>query len=149
MRSLASIISVCVLMPEAVLAEPGKFADPNAVSALPVSGVSSVGYVTIALAVVLALIYAAAWLLRRLKSFNGISKSSLTVVEAVSVGAKERVVLIRVKDRQVLLGVAPGRVNMLVDIGIVEDTPTTPATTDTAPQPPTFKQLLKKSMGLS
>lgn len=132
------------------LAEAGKFADPQATTSLPVSGVSSVGYVTVALAIVLALIYGAAWLLRRVKTFSGNAKQSLTVVEAISVGAKERVVLVRVKNQHVLLGVAPGRVNLLLDMGKVEEgAQTDPAATHAASQLPTFKALLKRSMGLS
>jgi len=139
-----------MLVPQLGLAETGKFADPQAVAALPVSGVSSVGYVTMALALVLALIYGAAWLLRRVKNFNGITKNSMNVVEAISVGPKERVVLVRVKDQQVLLGVSPGRVNMLLDMGKVTDMPVSDSpSNDHTPQPPTFKTLLKRSMGLS
>jgi len=146
-------IAVACMQSQLVLAEAGKFADPQAVNSLPVSGVSSVGYVTMALALVLALIYGAAWLLRRVKTFNGITKNSMNVVEAISVGPKERVVLVRVKDQQVLLGVSPGRVNMLLDMGKVADMPANESSNEPSggntPQVPNFKTLLKRSMGLS
>jgi len=139
-----------MLASKVALAETGKFADPQAVTSLPVSGVSSVGYVTMALALVLALIYGAAWLLRRVKSFNGVTKNSMTVMEAISVGPKERVVLVRVKDQQVLLGVSPGRVNLLLDMGkVAEPSIEESPSTDNGPQAPNFKALLKRSMGLS
>jgi len=152
MRSLVIIVaSSCIS--EFALADAAKFADPQAVASLPVSGVSSVGYVTMALALVLALIYGAAWLLRRVKTFNGITKNTMNVVEAISVGPKERVVLVRVKDQQVLLGVSPGRVNMLLDMGKVMDAPindsSSDGTSNGASQAPSFKSLLKRSMGLS
>jgi len=151
---IATIAASLTMRPGLVLAETSKFADPTTVTALPVSGVSSVGYVTMALALVLALIYGAAWLLRRVKTFNGISKNSMNVMEAISVGPKERVVLVRVKDQQVLLGVSPGRVNMLLDLGKVEIVSDSSSSTEAASQRnstqlPTFKQLLKRSMGLS
>ncbi|MES1196809.1 MAG: flagellar biosynthetic protein FliO [Steroidobacter sp.] len=151
MRSLiVTVVASCTLRPGFALAETGRFADPNTATSLPVSGVSSVGYVTVALALVLALIYGAAWLLRRVKTFNGVSKSSMNVVEAVSVGPKERVVLVRVKDQQVLLGVSPGRVNMLLDMGKIDDaTPPDSSSPEKPVQLPSFKQLLKRSMGLS
>lgn len=151
MRSLiVTIVASCTLRSGLALAETGRFADPNATTSLPVSGVSSVGYVTVALALVLALIYGAAWLLRRVKTFNGISKSSMNVVEAISVGPKERVVLVRVKGQQVLLGVSPGRVNMLLDMGKADDAITPdPSSLEKPAQLPSFKQLLKRSMGLS
>lgn len=153
MRARFAIVVLC-MQSKLVLAEAGKFADPQAVNTLPVSGVSSVGYVTIALALVLALIYGAAWLLRRVRTFNGITKNSMNVVEAISVGPKERVVLVRVKDQQVLLGVSPGRINMLLDMGKVVDAPANESGNESSgnnntPQMPNFKTLLKRSMGLS
>jgi len=87
------------------------------------------------------------------KTFNGITKNSMNVVEAISVGPKERVVLVRVKDQQVLLGVSPGRVNMLLDMGKVVDAPAGDSGNESSnngtPQMPNFKTLLKRSMGLS
>jgi flagellar protein FliO/FliZ len=152
MRSRSAIVVLC-MQSQLALAEAGKFADPQAVNSLPVSGVSSVGYVTMALALVLALIYGAAWLLRRVRTFNGITKNSMNVVEAISVGPKERVILVRVKDQQVLLGVSPGRVNMLLDMGKVVDAPAGDSGNESSnngtPQMPNFKTLLKRSMGLS
>lgn len=149
---VATTASVCVLVSGLVsglthAAESG-FADPKMVATAPVSGVSSMGYVTVALAIVLALIYGAAWMLRRVKSFSG-ARQSMNIVEAVSVGPKERVVLVRVRNQHVLVGVAPGRVNMLLDMGKTEEPqPNEPAKSD-APQMPSFKSLLKRSMGLS
>ena len=150
MRSLiVMVVASGMLRSGIALADEGRFADPNSVTTLPVSGVSSVGYVTVALALVLALIYGAAWLLRRVKSFNSVTKSSLNIVEAISVGPKERVVLVRVKGQEVLLGVSPGRVNVLKDLGTVEETSSQDGLMNNSPQVPTFKQLLKRSMGLS
>ncbi|HVY23881.1 MAG TPA: flagellar biosynthetic protein FliO [Steroidobacteraceae bacterium] len=149
---VATTASVCVLVSGLAsglthAAESG-FADPKMVATAPVSGVSSMGYVTVALAIVLALIYGAAWMLRRVKSFSG-ARQSMNIVEAVSVGPKERVVLVRVRNQHVLVGVAPGRVNMLLDMGKTEEPqPNEPAKSD-APQMPSFKSLLKRSMGLS
>lgn len=150
---VATTASVCVLVSGLASglthAAESSFADPKMVAVAPVSGVSSMGYVTVALAIVLALIYGAAWMLRRVKSFAGGGKQSMSIVEAVSVGPKERVVLVRVRNQHVLLGVAPGRVNMLLDMGKTEEPqPNEPAKSD-APKMPSFKSLLKRSMGLS
>jgi len=140
--------------PALAVAQQAKFADPAAATQLPVSGVSSVGYVTVALAIVLGMVYGAAWLLRRLKTFNRGGQQNLDVLEAISVGPKERAVLVRVKDRQVLLGVAPGRVTLLVDLGQQAGEssqgpqPSSSAANNPA-EAPTFKSLLKRSMGLS
>lgn len=148
---ISSFAWLGLLLPIASFADTGKFADPAAVSA-PVSGVANVSYVTLALVLVLALVYGAAWVMRKLRTFPGGGQQSLHVLEAVSVGPKERAVLVRVKDRQVLLGVAAGRVNMLLDLGPQVDEPKTPsdgAPTNSSPTTPNFKALLKRSMGLS
>lgn len=149
----------CVLMPLQPTMAIAAFADPNAVKPLATTGVSGVAYVTVALAIVLALVYGAAWALRRLRSLQRGAQSALAVVEAISVGTKERAVLIRVNDRHVLLGVAAGQVNLLLDLGqvVLANTASNPVmdvsqsatnsgATATAPS---FKALLKRSMGLS
>mgnify|MGYP000383068744 CR=1 FL=1 len=41
---------------------------------------------------------------------------SMRVVSAISVGTRERVVLVQVGEQQLVLGVAPGRVNLLQQI---------------------------------
>ncbi len=62
---------------------------------------------------VLALIFSLAWLMRRYGAMGFGGNSALRVVAGASVGQKERVVLLQVGERQILLGVSPGRVNML------------------------------------
>ncbi len=70
--------------------------------------------VLLALLLVLALIGAMAWMIRRFGNVSGVGRSGpLKVITAVSVGQRERVVLIEVGERQLLLGVAPGRVEKL------------------------------------
>jgi len=149
MHRVVYALSGALLAPVASFAQDGKFADPNAVAA-PVSGVSSISYVTLALVLVLAMVYGAAWLVRRLKTFHRGVQQNLDVLEAISVGPKERAVLVRVKDRQVLLGVAAGRVNMLLDLGPQAEEPQAPSSGESSENtPPNFKALLKRSMGLS
>jgi len=64
------------------------------------------------LAVVIALIVGAGWLLRRLQ--GGVrSGTQLRCVESLAVGLKERVVLLQAGEHQFLLGVAPGNVRTL------------------------------------
>ena len=64
------------------------------------------------LLVVLA-IFALAWLVRRLGAGSFIGTQNMKVVSALSVGPRERVVLVDVAGKQILLGVAPGRVSSL------------------------------------
>ncbi len=53
------------------------------------------------------------WLVQRAGGLQLKSGNGLRVVAALSVGARERVVLIELGGEQLLLGVAPGRVNLL------------------------------------
>lgn len=132
---------------------PAKFADPGKAAALPSSGVSSMGQVTVALVIVLAVLFVAAWSMRRFKLFNRAGQGALEVVQGINLGPKERAVLIKIDNRRLLLGVAPGCVNLLVELPAEKSSESaTPAATDpTPPNPntPDFKTLLKRSMGLS
>jgi flagellar protein FliO/FliZ len=65
------------------------------------------------LIVVLGAIAFGAYLLRRLGKFSAPVGGALRVLGGISVGARERVVLMQVGDQQLLLGVAPGRVHTL------------------------------------
>jgi len=65
------------------------------------------------LAVVIAAIVGLAWLLRRMGAVGGGTGGQLKVLGGLQVGQRERVVLIQVGDKQLLLGVAPGRVQTL------------------------------------
>jgi flagellar protein FliO/FliZ len=70
----------------------------------------------------------------------------------VAVGAKERAVLVQVGRQQLLLGVAPGRVNTLhVLTEPVTTTPAGPPASSDGTDPaarPDFKAILKRSLGL-
>ena len=126
------------------------FASPAAVESASPAGVASLGQVTLSLALVLALIFAAAWVVRKSRAFGKPGSGSLDVIANLPLGQKERAVLIRVGTTQILLGVAPGRVSTLH----VLTTPVTPDTNPSAQEPgsserPTFKSLLLKSLGKS
>ena len=82
-------------------------------SVAPVFSGTSVLQVILSLAFVIVLIYAVAWYVRRLQLTTTGSGQSMRVVSALSVGTREKVVLVQVGEEQLLLGVAPGRVNLL------------------------------------
>ena len=62
---------------------------------------------------VLLCIVVLAWLAKRVNRFHTSSDGALQVLGGISMGARERVVLVQVGGTQLLLGVAPGRINML------------------------------------
>lgn len=63
---------------------------------------------------VLGLLLVSAWLLKRYGGrLPGAGGGALRVLGGVSLGARERAVLLQVGDKQLLVGVAPGRVQTL------------------------------------
>ncbi len=127
------------------------FAAPEIASSAPVSGVGSLTEVTVALALVLATIFALAWLVRRVRGVAG-SASALGVLAEVRLGPKERAVLVKIGSEQLLLGVAPGRVATLhvlaQPIAIDRPAPPAPGTKSGPPEGrPSFRELISRSVG--
>ena len=63
--------------------------------------------------VVIALIIGMAWFMRRMGSMNGMAAGNLKVLGGISVGQRERVVLVQAGETQLLVGVAPGEIRTL------------------------------------
>ena len=76
-------------------------------------GAANLLQLTFGLLVVLAAIVGSAWLLRRYGRLQSGAAGALRVIGGLSMGPRERVVLIQVGAQQLLLGVAPGSVQML------------------------------------
>ena len=68
---------------------------------------------SVGLMVVLMAVVALAWLMRRLSRFQSSVGDSLQALGGISLGPRERIILVKVGDTQLLLGVAPGRVQTL------------------------------------
>jgi flagellar protein FliO/FliZ len=118
------------------------FAAPGAVTSAPVSGVASLGQVTLALCIVLGAIFLCAWVARRMRNISSGRAGAVNVVAEVRLGAKERAVLLQVGNTQLLVGVAPGQINALHVLA--EPIATPPA----APlDSVSFKALLRRSLG--
>jgi len=65
------------------------------------------------LAAVLALVGAAAWLLKRFSALRGTGSGVIRIVAGAAVGQRERIVLVEVGGTWLLVGVAPGQVRTL------------------------------------
>ena len=76
-------------------------------------GVGGLGEVAFALMIVLAAIFIIAWIVRRMRLASSRVGGAIDVLAEVPLGQKERAVLLKVGNTQLLLGVAPGRVNTL------------------------------------
>jgi flagellar protein FliO/FliZ len=126
------------------------FAAPAAVAASTPSGAASLAQVTVSLLLVLAAVFAAAWVARRVRGLGKFGSQAITVIAEAGLGPKERAVLIQVGNQQLLLGVAPGRVSTLhvLTERVATTEPAMPALDSQAPLPPEFKAILKRSLGL-
>ncbi|MCW9024337.1 MAG: flagellar biosynthetic protein FliO [Gammaproteobacteria bacterium] len=62
---------------------------------------------------IVALIFAVAWMMKRLGRFQNAMGGSMHMLGGLSLGQRERAVLIQVGKTQLLLGVAPGNVRTL------------------------------------
>lgn len=69
------------------------------------------------LILVLLIITGSAWLFRRYGRINTAANGHLKVISGLSVGQRERIVLVEAGDVQLLLGIAPGYVQMLHVMG--------------------------------
>lgn len=69
------------------------------------------------LLIVLGVMLALAWLVKRYAQLPGLGKGQVQILGGVSLGARERAVLLTVEGRRLLVGVAPGRVQTLLVLG--------------------------------
>ena len=80
------------------------------------SALAASGQMLVSLALVVALIGGLFLVLKRVQSRPGLG-GSIRPLAALNLGARERVVLLEVAGRQLLVGVAPGRVQTLLVLG--------------------------------
>ena len=123
------------------------FAAPAAGAAHSTGG--GLAEVTLALVVIVALIAGLAWLGKRMRGFGvpGGARDRIQVLSNQALGPKERCVLIRVGDTDILIGVAQGNVRPLHVFPAGANTEAPPALPVTGPKMPNFKDLLMKSLG--
>ncbi|WP_444845567.1 flagellar biosynthetic protein FliO, partial [Duganella caerulea] len=102
-----------------------------------------------ALVFVVALMLGAAWLLKRFgpKNFGG-GNSNVKLVGALSVGARERILVVEVGEQWIVVGASPGRMNALATMPRQESSePATTAALPTANFAEWFKQTIEKRNG--
>ena len=73
------------------------------------------------LLLVLVTILALAWAARRFGRFSNAGKGLVNVLGGISLGSRERVVIVQVEDTRLVLGVAPGRIETLYVLERAED----------------------------
>lgn len=111
-RAALYLISVLFLyLPVSALAAQTHVSPPPV--SIPSPPLGGLLQVLLGLAVVLAAVWATAWLLRRFSPGQSVAGGALRVVGGVMIGPKERVVVVETGETWLLLGVAPGQVNLL------------------------------------
>lgn len=108
MRFIASLLLT-------LMAQVSYAVDKKEIASLSTEPVGITNYLQMffGLFIIVALIFGMAWFMRRMGRINGIESSGLKVISGVSVGQRERVVLLQAGDTQLLVGVAPGQVTAL------------------------------------
>jgi flagellar protein FliO/FliZ len=95
-------------------AEPGaSVASATRPAAQDPMAMTSLWQLTLGMLLVLGLILGIAWVLKRSGRFQVTAGGGLRILGGLSMGTRERVVLLQVGDTQLLVGVAPGRVQTL------------------------------------
>lgn len=121
------------------------FAVPTAVPSEPVTGLGAMLEIALALALVLLLILAIAWISRRLRGGSH-AEGHIRVIAEISLGQKERAILLQVAGQRLLVGVAAGAVSLLHSADSPLDE-TGPSAGPTAPPTLDFASLLRRSLG--
>ena len=128
------------------MADPTLFAAPAAAA----HGASAGGTLemTVTLLIVIGFLAGLAWFAKRVRGgFSRGGGARIQVLGAQALGPKERAVLVRVGDTDILVGVAASNVNTLYVFPAGANTAAPPAPAST-PGQPDFKALLFKSLGL-
>ncbi len=105
--------SVLPLSAQAAVSGPGSDAVKAAAGVQDPMAVNSLVQMTLGMAAVLVVIVGIAWLLKRSGRFQMAAGGGLRILGGLSMGTRERVVLLQVGETQLLVGVAPGRVQTL------------------------------------
>jgi len=81
----------------------------------------------VATLIVLALLGATLWLLRKGLSRQNGAGASMSVESSLSLGERRSLVVVRVEGRRLLMGVAPGQVRLITELGAAPVSPTSEA----------------------
>ncbi|KMM79055.1 flagellar biosynthetic protein FliO [Pseudomonas deceptionensis] len=113
--------------------------------AAPVVGSSIGGQLTqlvLGLLLVLGLIFALAWLLRRVQQTGPRQGQVIELISSRALGARDRLVLVQVGNEQILLGLTPGRITPL---HVLKEPVQVPGTSQ--PATPEFAKRLMEILG--
>jgi flagellar biosynthetic protein FliO len=126
-------------------ARPAAVADP----ALAPSATGSLLTTVFSLILVLGLLVGLAWLLKRFGPRSITGGANVKLVGALSVGARERILVVEVGEQWIVVGASPGRMNALATMPRQEslELPPSPNALPTANFAEWFKQTIEKRNG--
>ncbi len=144
----ASALEPAAAGPSAVVQSPAMAAPATPSPAAPVtpvtqapSSAASLAQVVFGLLVVLGLLVGTLWFMKRMGGGRFAPGSVVKVIGGVSVGNRERVMVVEVADQWIVIGVAPGRVNTLASMPRQEA-----PTANAAAGAPNFSAWLKQTI---
>ena len=137
MRALCGLLLFTPLA--ALAAEPAAKAASTPVAGMEIGG--QLVQLTLGLLLVVGLIFALAWLLRRVQQIGPRGNQAIRMVASQALGPRDRLLLVQVGSEQVLLGISAGRITPLHVLK--EPVPVD----DAAPATPEFAQRLMELLG--
>jgi flagellar protein FliO/FliZ len=121
-------------------AQPGA-ALPQAPSAL-----GSLVQTILSLGLVIGLLVGLAWLLKRFGPRSVTGGNTVKLVGALSVGARERILVVEVGEQWIVVGASPGRMNALATMPRQESSDAAPAAAPPLPGVPNFAEWFKQTI---
>lgn len=111
------------------------------------TGASALGQTMLWLLVVVGLILLLAWIAKRLGGAHFQTAAGIKMLSVLPVGNKEKIALVQVGEQQLLIGIAPGRVNTLhVFDEAISSVVQQSADAGATPSPQNFRQILVSSL---
>lgn len=104
LRPLLLVPYLCCLIPAALAA--GESAAPGVPS-------SSFIQAFLGLAVIVALLAGTAWFARKFTGGRGFGQGGMRIIGGVSIGPRERIVLVEVGEHWLVIGIVPGQIRKL------------------------------------
>ena len=104
-----------VIKSDSVLKSSSMTTGPMKTASIPTDPMSG-SYLTqlvLGLLVVILCIVALAWFAKKMNRFHSVTNDSLKIISGISMGSRERIVLLQIGEEQLLVGVSPGRINKL------------------------------------
>ncbi|MDQ1925030.1 flagellar biosynthetic protein FliO [Massilia pseudoviolaceinigra] len=129
--------AVTMPAPAAVQPAPGPMAGPSAGNLLQT---------IFALTLVLALLGAMVWFMKRYGPQAAAGAAQMRTVGALSLGGRERIIVVEVGDQWIVVGASPGRINALATMPKQETPPGGPAVLANGPASGTFAEWLKQTI---